>query len=230
MDIARLGNKYLADEEPWKVVKTDPERVKTILHICLQVTANLTIALEPFLPFSMNKVRRFLNMPQANWNKLGNTALLPAGHQLNPSELLFEKIEDDVIEKQVQKLLDTKRVNEAAQAGLIPAKPPVNIDQFGTMDIRTATVLAAERVAKTQKLMKLTVDTGLDRRTLVAGIAEQYTPEEMVGKQICILANLEPRPLKGIESKGMILCAQDPSGKLVIVTPEMMVKNGSVIK
>jgi len=230
MDMARLGNKYLADEEPWSVVKRDPERVKTILHVCLQVTANLTIALEPFLPFSMEKLRGFLNIQKFNWSDLGNTGLLPAGHHLNASSLLFEKIEDQQIETQVQKLQATKMANEAANAGVTPAKPSINIDQFGAMDIRTGTVLAAEKVAKTQKLLKLTIDTGIDKRTVVSGIAEHYTPEEMVGKQVCILVNLEPRPLKGIESKGMILCAQDPTGKLVLVKPESLVRNGSEVK
>ncbi len=230
MDMARLGNKYLADEEPWSVVKRDPERVKTILHVCLQVTANLTIALEPFLPFSMEKLRGFLNIQKFNWSDLGNTGLLPAGHHLNASSLLFEKIEDQQIETQVQKLQATKMANEAANAGVTPAKPSINIDQFGAMDIRTGTVLAAEKVAKTQKLLKLTIDTGIDTRTVVSGIAEHYTPEEMVGKQVCILVNLEPRPLKGIESKGMILCAQDPTGKLVLVKPESLVRNGSEVK
>lgn len=230
MDLARLGNKYLADEEPWKVIKRDSERVKTILHVCLQVTANLTIALEPFLPCSMKKLREFLNMPAFDWGRLGSATLLTAGHPLNKSALLFEKIEDDVIEKQVQKLLDTKKKNEAASSPATPAKPSINIDQFGAIDIRVGTVLEAERVPKTQKLMKLKIDTGIDKRTVVSGIAEHYTPEELVGKQVCILVNLEPRPLKGIESKGMILCAQDPSGKLLLVTPESLVKNGSEVK
>jgi methionyl-tRNA synthetase len=230
MDLARLGNKYLTDEEPWIVIKTNPERVKTILHVCLQLTANLTIALEPFLPFSMEKLRGFLNIPKYGWEKLGNTGLLPAGHRLNASALLFEKIEDQQIEKQVQKLLDTKMANDAASARLRSAKTSINIDQFGAMDIRTGTVLAAEKIAKTQKLMKLTIDTGIDKRTVVSGIAEHYTPEELIGKQVCILVNLEPRPLKGIESRGMILCAEDPSGKLVLVSPESAVKNGSEVK
>ncbi|HQJ84356.1 MAG TPA: methionine--tRNA ligase [Prolixibacteraceae bacterium] len=230
MDIARLGNKYLADEEPWKVVKTDQERVKTILNVSLQITANLTIALEPFLPFSMEKLRGFLNIRGFGWNELGRTNLLSAGHRLNPSALLFEKIEDHQIEREIKKLLDVKKANEATMAGLSPAKDPVNIDQFGAMDIRTGTVIAAEKVAKTQKLLKLTIDTGIDTRTVVSGIAEHYTPEEMTGKQVCILVNLEPRPLKGIESRGMILCAQDPSGKLVLVSPESLVKNGSEVK
>lgn len=230
MDLARLGNKYLADEEPWKVIKSDAERVKTILYVSLQVTANLTIALEPFLPFSMEKLRGFLGIGRLGWNELGRTDLVVAGHRLNPSSLLFEKIEDHQVERQVQKLLDTKKANEAAQAGLPPVKESIIIDQFGAMDIRTGTVLAAEKVAKTQKLLKLTIDTGLDTRTVVSGIAEHYTPEEMVGKQVCILVNLQPRPLKGIESKGMILCAQDPAGKLVLVSPETLVKNGAEVK
>ncbi len=230
MELARTGNKYLADEEPWKVVHNDPGRVETILHVCLQVTANLTIAFEPFLPFSMAKLRRFLNMEPLGWESLGNAALLPAGHRLNPPELLFEKIEDAQVEYQVQKLLRIRKENDAAAAGLIPAKPPVTLDQFTAMDIRTGTVLEAEKVAKTQKLLKLTIDTGLDIRTVVSGIAEHYTPEEMIGRQVCILANLEPRSLKGIESKGMILCAQDPSGKLVLAIPGAAVINGSEVR
>lgn len=230
MDLARLGNKYLADEEPWKVIKTDPERVKTILNVCLQVTANLTIALQPFLPFSMDKLRHFLNLENLPWQTMGDKNLMKAGQKLNPSHLLFEKIDDSVIEKQVQKLLDTKKANEMAAATAAPAKENITFDQFGAMDIRTGTVLEAERVAKTKKLLKLTIDTGIDQRTVVSGIAEYYTPEEMVGKQVCILVNLEPKPLKGIESKGMILCAQDADGKLVLVSPVDLVKNGSEVK
>jgi methionyl-tRNA synthetase len=230
MDLARLGNKYLADEEPWKVIKTDPERVKTILNVCLQVTANLTIALQPFLPFSMDKLRHFLNLENLPWQTMGDKNLMKAGQKLNPSHLLFEKIDDSVIEKQVQKLLDTRKANEMAAATAAPAKENITFDQFGAMDIRTGTVLEAERVAKTKKLLKLTIDTGIDQRTVVSGIAEYYTPEEMVGKQVCILVNLEPKPLKGIESKGMILCAQDADGKLVLVSPVDLVKNGSEVK
>jgi methionyl-tRNA synthetase len=230
MDLARLGNKYLADEEPWKVIKTDPERVKTILNVCLQVTANLTIALEPFLPFSMDRLRHFLNLEKQPWQMLGNKILMTPGQKLNPSHLLFEKIEDAVIEKQVEKLLQTKKANEMAAASAAPAKENITFDQFGAMDIRTGTVLEAERVAKTKKLLKLTIDTGIDKRTVVSGIAEYYTPEEMIGKQVCILVNLEPKPLKGIESKGMILCAQDADGKLVLVSPLDLVKNGSEVK
>jgi methionyl-tRNA synthetase len=230
MDMARLGNKYLADEEPWKVIKTDPERVKTILNVCLQVTANLTIALEPFLPFSMDKLRHFLNMDRLDWRDLGSTEIMVHGTKLNPSHLLFEKIEDPVIEKQINKLLQTKRDNEKASAVARPAKANINYDQFDAMDVRVGTVLEAERVPKTKKLLKLKIDTGIDQRTVVSGIAEYYTPEEMVGKQVCILVNLEPKPLKGIESQGMILCAQDADGGLVLVSPVVKVKNGSEVK
>ena len=230
MDMARLGNKYLADEEPWKVIKTDPERVKTILNVCLQVTANLTIALEPFLPLSMNKLRHFLNMERLEWNDLGSTEIMTNGTRLNPSHLLFEKIEDQVIEKQIAKLLQAKKDNEKASAVAVPAKANITYDQFDAMDVRAGTVLEAERVPKTKKLLKLKIDTGIDQRTVVSGIAEYYTPEEMVGKQVCILVNLEPKPLKGIESQGMILCAQDADGRLVLVSPVANVKNGSEVK
>lgn len=230
MDMARLGNKYLADEEPWKVIKTDPERVKTILNVCLQVTANLTIALEPFLPLSMNKLRHFLNMERLDWHDLGSTEIMASGTRLNPSHLLFEKIEDQVIEKQIAKLLQTKKDNEKASAVALPAKANITYDQFDAMDVRAGTVLEAERVPKTKKLLKLKIDTGIDQRTVVSGIAEYYTPEEMVGKQVCILVNLEPKPLKGIESQGMILCAQDADGRLVLVSPVVNVKNGSEVK
>lgn len=230
MDLARLGNKYLADEEPWKVVKTDPERVKTILNVCLQVAANLTIALEPFLPISMDKLRHFLNLEKLPWQILGDKNLVKPGHKLNPSHLLFEKIDDTVIEKQVQKLLHTRKANEMAAATASPAKENITFEQFGAMDLRTGTVMEAERVAKTKKLLKLKIDTGIDQRTVVSGIAEYYTPEEMIGKQVCILVNLEPKPLKGIESQGMILCASDAGGKLVLVSPVDKVKNGSEVK
>ncbi len=230
MDLARLGNKYLADEEPWKVIKADPERVKTILNVCLQVTANLTIALEPFIPFSMEKLRGFLNLEKCAWQKLGDAGLLPAGHRVNEPELLFEKLEDAVIEKQVQKLLDTKKANELAATTAVPAKECVTFDQFGAMDIRVGTVLEAEKVAKTKKLLKLKIDTGIDKRTVVSGIAEYYQPEELIGRQVCILINLEPKPLKGIESQGMILCAQNADGDLVLVSPVKKVKEGSEVK
>ena len=230
MDLARLGNKYLADAEPWKVVKTDPERVETIMNVCLQITANLTIILAPFLPFSMDKLRGFLNMEELNWSNLGRTDLLLAGHQVNTPELLFEKIEDDVIERQVTKLFDTKKANEAANATITPAKENCTYDDFQKMDIRTGTILEAEKVAKTKKLLKLTIDTGIDKRTVVSGIAEYYNPEEIIGQQVSILVNLEPRELKGILSQGMILMAEDADGSLKFVTPTAPVKNGSEIR
>jgi methionyl-tRNA synthetase len=184
MDLARLGNKYLADEEPWKVYKTDAERVKTILNICIQISANLTICLEPFLPFSMEKLRGFLNFKKQDWNKFGWTNLIPEGHQLNTPELLFEKIEDAVIEAQLQKLMDTKKANELAESKAKPAKESVEFDDFGRMDIRVGTVLEAEKVAKTKKLLKLKIDTGIDKRTVVSGIAEYYEPENLIGRQV----------------------------------------------
>ena len=230
MDLARLGNKYLADEEPWKVFKTDKERVKTILNVCLQITANLTVCLEPFLPFSMEKLRGFLNIEKMDWEKLGDTQLLSANHKVNKPELLFEKIEDSVIEAQLQKLLDARKANEIAEAKAAPAKESIEFDEFGKMDIRVGTVLEAEKVAKTKKLLKLKVDTGFDKRTVVSGIAEYYKPEDLIGKQVSILVNLEPKKLRGIESQGMILCAENADGTLSIVEPDQKVKNGSEIK
>jgi methionyl-tRNA synthetase len=230
MDLARLGNKYLADEEPWKIWKTDPKRVETILNVCLQITANLTVCLEPFLSFSMEKLRGFLNFDKQDWSRFGNTDLLAAGHQVNTPELLFEKIEDSVIEAQLQKLLDTKKANELAEAKAKPAKESIEFDDFGKMDIRVGTVLEAEKVAKTKKLLKLKIDTGFDKRTVVSGIAEYYEPEDLIGKQVSILVNLEPKKLRGIESQGMILCAENADGTLSIVSPDQKVNNGSEVK
>ncbi len=230
MDLARLGNKYLADEEPWKVVKTDAERVKTIMNISLQITANLTICLEPFLPFSMNKLREFLNFEKMDWDKLGETELLAAGHKTNKPELLFEKIEDKVIEVQLQKLQDTKKANDLAEAVAAPPKKNIEFDDFGKMDIRVGTVVEAEKVAKTKKLLKLLIDTGIDQRTVVSGIAEYYKPEDLLGKQVSILVNLAPKKLRGIESQGMILCAENADGSLSIVAPDSEVKPGSEIR
>ncbi len=230
MDLARLGNKYLADEEPWKVIKTDAERVKTIMNISLQITANLTICLEPFLPFSMNKLREFLNLEKLDWDKLGNTELLKAGHKTNKPTLLFEKIEDSVIEAQLKKLQDTKKANEIAETVANPAKENIEFDDFGKMDIRVGTVLEAEKVPKTKKLLKLLVDTGIDKRTIISGVAEFYKPEDLVGKQVSVLVNLAPKKLRGIESQGMILFAEDADGTLRLVAPEVNVKPGSEIK
>jgi len=230
MEMARLGNKYLADMEPWILVKTDPERVKTILHICLQITANLTIAFEPFLPYTMNKLRSFLNMEKLAWRELGCPDLLKAGDKVNTPELLFEKIEDDAIQRQVDKLLATKKSNELEQATLAPAKPHIEYDDFAKMDIRTGTIVAAEKVAKTKKLMKLTINTGIDQRTVVSGIAEHYEPEQVIGQRVSILVNLAPKNLKGIESQGMILMAESKEGKLVFVVPGEGINDGAEIK
>jgi methionyl-tRNA synthetase len=230
MNLARLGNKYLADAEPWKVIKTDPERVKTIMNIALQITANLTIILEPFLPFTMKKLREWINKDTLGWKEAGNTELLAPGHIINKPGLLFDKIEDEEISRQVEKLMSAKKANQAAGSKAAPSKDPVSFDDFTKIDIRTATILEAEKVPKTTKLLKLKIDTGIDVRTIVSGIAEYFEPQEIVGKQISIVANLEPRKIKGIESKGMILMAEDRDGKLVMVTPESKVSNGSMIK
>jgi len=234
MNLARLGNKYLADTEPWKLAKTDMERVATILNTSLQICANLAVAFEPFLPHTTQKLSYMLNMKSRNWEDLGSDSILLPGHKINDARLLFEKIEDDAIEHQLAKLeAQRPKVEEAPEestkAEITPVKDECTYDEFMKMDIRTATVLEAERVPKTDKLLKLLIDTGADQRTIVSGIAEYYTPEEMVGKQICILANLAPRKIKGIESKGMILMAKEDNGKMRIVTPEEKLANGSCI-
>ncbi len=281
MNIARIGNKYISDMEPWKVAKTDMDRTASILYTCLQICADLAIAFEPFTPFSAGKLRDILRVgidagtdhragegtPTVNfyksgegkalhtrpasvipseakeslvlqWNMLGTPELLPAGHALGESVLLFQKIEDSVVDAQIARLAAIKAEREAAEAAkaaeeaakkVEPQKPEVTFDQFGAMDIRTATVLAAERVPKTDKLLKLTIDTGIDTRTIVSGIAEYYSPEDMVGKQICILANLAPRAIRGIESKGMILMAKQGDGKMRFITPQEAVVNGAQI-
>lgn len=283
MDIARLGNKYLTDTEPWKVAKTDMDRTSSILNVSLQICAALAIAIEPFLPFSAGKLRRILNTgllagsdhrsgegeptvnfyrpgeaaalhtfptpnpvyPEASareaapdsypvvlsWSLLGMGCLLPEGHQLGEPELLFSKIEDSVVEAQVKKLEDTRKANDAEKAAhnVAPQKAECSFEDFEKMDIRTATVLEAERVPKTDKLLKLTIDTGIDKRVIVSGIAEYYTPEQMVGRQICVLANLAPRKIRGIESKGMILMARQGDGKMRFVTPQETLANGAEI-
>lgn len=230
MNLARLGNKYLADTEPWKLIKTEPGRVKTIINISLQITANLSIILEPFLPFSMKKLREWTGLDKIKWQDAGNVSLLPPGHQVNKGGLLFEKIEDEIINRQIEKLMNTRKENEGSAAGAAAVKSAVTYEDFSKMDIRTATVLEAEKVPKTAKLLKLKIDCGTDIRTIVSGIAEYYTPESMVGRQILIIANLEPRTIKGIESKGMILMAEDPNGKLTLVSPVEKTGNGSTVK
>ena len=230
MNLARLGNKYLADTEPWKVVKTDPERVKTIMYISLQITANLAILLEPFLPFSMDKLRGWLGIAGLSWDAAGRSDLLSPGHTVSSGELMFSKVEDEEIERQVKRLLDTKTANAAESVAVIPQKEDVSFDEFTRMDVRTATILEAEKVPKTAKLIKLKVDTGIDVRTIVSGIAEHFSPEELPGKSIAVIVNLAPRTIKGIESKGMVLLAEDEKGKLVFVIPEKKIKNGSTVK
>ena len=231
MNLARLGNKYLADSEPWKLVKTDPERVKTILNVALQITANIAVAIEPFMPFTAEKVLKLLQIGKPGWDELGSTALLEAGHVIGTPELLFEKIEDSVVEAQLEKLAATKQANLAAEMGkeVTPQKEVVSFDDFGKMDIRVVTIKEAEKIAKTKKLLKLTIDTGIDTRTIVSGIAEYYTPEELVGRQVLVLVNLEPRELKGVLSQGMILMGQDATGKLVLLSPTDKVGSGTIV-
>ena len=229
MNLARLGNKYLADTEPWKVIKTDEGRVKTILNICLQISANLSTLMEPFMPFSSRKLREFMNIDVIDWGKMGD-GVIPAGHELGEAGLLFEKIEDATIQAQIDKLLATKKANEMASVKAAPAKENIQYEDFMKMDIRVGTIIAAEKVAKTKKLMKLTVDTGIDERTIVSGIAEHYTPEGVIGRQVSVLVNLEPKPLKGIVSQGMILMAENADGTLSFVSPDKEVKPGSEVR
>ena len=229
MNLARLGNKYLADTEPWKVIKTDEGRVKTILNICLQISANLSTLMEPFMPFSSQKLREFMNIDVIDWAKMGD-GVIPAGHELGEAGLLFEKIEDATIQAQIDKLLATKKANEMASVKAAPAKENIQYEDFMKMDIRVGKIIAAEKVAKTKKLMKLTVDTGIDERTIVSGIAEHYTPEEVIGRQVSVLVNLEPKPLKGIVSQGMILMAENADGTLSFVSPDKEVKPGSEVR
>ena len=231
MNVARIGNKYLADTEPWKLIKSDPERVKTILNIALQITANLTVVIEPFMPFSSKKLLEMLDIERPSWDSIGSIDLVAAGHHIGKPSLLFEKIEDDVIQKQLDKLEATKKANMAAEAAshIEPQKEQVTFDDFGKADIRISTILAAERVPKTRKLLKLSIDTGIDKREIVSGIAEYYSPEELVGRQVLVLVNLEPREIKGILSRGMILMGADASGRLVLLQPEKKMVSGAVV-
>ena len=231
MAYSRIGNKYLADTEPWKVVKTDPERVKTILNIALQITANIAIAIEPFMPFSAEKILKMLSVEKYGWEQLGSMELIAAGHTIGEAQLLFEKIEDDAIQAQLDKLEASRRAKLEAEAAqnVTDQKAEVSFDDFQKMDIRVSTILAAEKVAKTKKLLKLSIDTGIDKRTIVSGIAEYYTPEQLVGRQVLVLANLAPREIKGIESRGMILMAEDALGRLVLVQPEDKTMAGAMI-
>jgi methionyl-tRNA synthetase len=232
MNLARTGNKYLADTEPWKLIKTDEKRVKTIMNISLQITTSLAILCEPFLPFTSKKLFKMLNMPELKWNSAKHAHNLSAGHKINKEELLYNKIEDAEIEAQVKKLQDSKKANAESQATAIhPQKTEVSFDDFSKMDIRIGTVLEAEKVQGTDKLLKLKIDTGIDVRTVVSGIAQFYKPEDMIGKQVSILVNLAPRKIKGIESKGMILMAENSKGELSLVSPTKTdTNNGSTVK
>ena len=226
MNLARLGNKYLADEEPWKVIKDNPERVKTQMFCALQVAGALAYLCEPFLPFTSQKMKSGLNLGDKNWYEVLNTPPIPTGHQINEMPLLFSKIEDDVIEAQIKKLENTKINNQKTNPNANPMKEQISFDDFTKIDLRTATILEAEKVEKADKLLKLKVDTGVDVRTVVSGIAESFSPEEIIGKQVMILLNLAPRKIRGIESQGMLLLTTKPDGKLSFVTPDEKVENG----
>jgi methionyl-tRNA synthetase len=231
MNLARIGNKYLADTEPWKLAKSDMNRVATILHLSLQISANLSIAFEPFLPFSSEKLRKMLSIDTFNWNELGRIDVLKAGTLLGTSELLFEKIEDETIEVQIRKLLDTKKSNELATQKANPVKDNVSFEDFTRLDIRVGTVLDCQKVPKADKLLQFRIADGLQDRTILSGIAAYYpNPEELIGKQVCFIANFEPRKLRGVMSEGMILSAEDADGKLVLIQPGQLVTNGSEVK
>jgi len=230
MNLARLGNKYLTETEPWKVFKVDPERVKTIMYISLQISATLAVLSEPFIPFSSKKLCNMLNLGNTKWAMAKQNDLIKPGSKLPKPELLFTKIEDSEVEAQVQKLLDTKKANEAAEKTTAPIKEDIQFEDFAKMDIRVGTILEAGKVAKTKKLLKLLVDTGIDKRTIVSGIAEYYKPEDIIGKQVSVLVNLASKKLRGIESQGMILMAEDANGSLRFISPLENTKNGSEIK
>lgn len=230
MNLARIGNKYLADTEPWKLAKTDMSRVATILNIALQITANLTIVFSPFLPFSSEKLLRMLDVNEAfSWDSLGSMELLSVGHQIATAELLFEKIEDSTIEAQIEKLQATKAANELAERKAEPIAQDIQFDDFLKLDIRVGTVLECSKVPKADKLLQFKIDDGLGGRTIVSGIAKHYQPEELVGKQVCFIANLPPRKLKGIESQGMILSAEDLDDSLRLISPSVEVSPGSKV-
>jgi methionyl-tRNA synthetase len=228
MNFAHLGNKYLAETEPWKTIKNDEDRTATILYTALQMVANLSIVFEPFLPFSAEKIRQFLQIGTLSWDRLGDADILSAGHELGKSELLFEKIEDDVIEKQIQRLLDTKKANETKAYKPTPIKENVSFEVFEKLDIRVGTVLECEKVPKSDKLLRFLLDDGLGKRTILSGIAKWYPhPEELVGKQVCFIANLEPRKMRGIVSEGMILSAENADGSFTLIEPSKNVLPGS---
>ncbi len=228
MNFAHLGNKYLAETEPWKTIKTDIDRTASILNTALQLVANLSIVFEPFLPFSAEKIRRFLRIETVSWNRLGDADILPVGHELGQSELLFEKIEDDVIENQIQRLLNIKKANEAKTYKAKPIKETIPFEIFEKLDIRVGTVLECEKVPKSDKLLRFVLDDGSETRTILAGVAKWYPhPEKLIGKQVCFIANLEPKKMRGIMSEGMILLAENADGSLVFIEPSKNVLPGS---
>jgi len=229
MDLARLGNKYLAETEPWKLAKTDLDRVGTVLNLAIQIAANLAIVAEPFLPYSAAKLRDMLALKPLKWSDAGADQLLLPGHALGVPALLFEKLEDEVIDRQVKKLVEKKEKVEKGAMPAEPLKPEIVYDDFGKLDIRVGTVLAAEKMPKSDKLLKLTIDSGLDKRTILSGIAKHYTPEELVGKQVTFIANLAPRKMMGMESQGMVLMAEDKDGKLRLLQPNAVVSPGSKV-
>ena len=227
MNLARLGNKYLTDNEPWKQIKTDPERVKTVMAVSLQIVAHLAILSEPFLPFSAKKLQQMIGLEVKGWNDAENTVLLPEGHVINQPELLFEKVEDSVVAAQLQKLEDTKKANQLNAWKPAEVKQNVSFDDFMKVDIRVGTILECQKVPKADKLLQFLIDDGMNKRTIVSGIAKYYTePEKLVGKQVCFIANFEPRKLKGVVSEGMILSAEDKDGRLVLLTPSDLVAAG----
>ena len=229
MELARAGNKYLADTEPWILIKEDKERVGTILNLALQIVANLAILGEPFLPDTANKTLGIINLDKLPWKEAGSEQLLLAGHPINQPELLFDKIEDKMVEQQVEKLQNTKQINEAAMTEVTKQKDEITYDDFAKLDIRIGTVLAAEKLPKSKKLLKLTIDTGIDQRTILSGISQHFEPEDLIGQQVTVLVNLAPRKMMGIESEGMVLMAEDATGDLRLVVPQKDVKNGSEV-
>ena len=226
MNLARIGNKYLADTEPWKLAKTDMKRVETIMNIALQISANLAIAFEPFLPFSAEKLRTMLGMTEVRWDKLGTTDILAAGSRIEQPVLLFEKIDDSVIDAQMQRLERIKQENILNNFQPKAVAEPCTFDDFTKLDIRVGTVLECAKVKKADKLLQFKIDDGMGGRTIVSGIAKWYQPEELVGRQVCFIANFPPRTLKGIESQGMILSAEDADGRLVVIGPTGPVRPG----
>lgn len=231
MELARMGNRYLAETEPWKVIKSDPKRVETILHLALQITANLSILLDPFLPSTAKKIRSFLNMEEFNWDQAGKIDILKAGANTQPPSILFQKIEDEMVEKEKEKLLQTRTSNEdEKEQEAAPQKEDIQFEEFLKMDVRIGKIIDAKPVKKADKLLELLVDTGIDQRTIVSGIAEHYKPEEIIGKKVSVLLNLPPRKLRGVVSNGMILMAEDNNGKLSFIIPENNVDTGSEIR